>query len=510
MEEYIKGDNTLQNMLLEQEKKEEITQKQIKVEPIDKIMLIGNAILALVATECMFYGGFGIGFVITVLAYLGCHFYYCKYTKVATSQCAKRLMIPIILTTLCFLLFNNMLLKFFNFLFLVGLLLMHGVATFKTKEDLLNGYWLKKVMAYSFTLPFYDVDKPFVVLKQYTNEGKKKKFTVLGKVALGIIIGLPFLIMMLNILMSADTAFAAVSHLIMDRFNSIETNWSIGRGIIFVILFFLGYSYFYGLIHREEQIAQQGVIASTERTKIKLDFVMVATFMTLLSLLYVGYCLSQLVYLVSAFRSILPEGYSLAEYARSGFFESQPIALFNLGVIMVFGMATRTDTPGKKKYATAIISFITGFTFFIIICALSKMVLYMRTYGLTLKRVYVAWFLVLMIFVILIFFVKVVFNKIHLVKMLFIVFTTMYLGLNYANADYFIAKYNVKLYETGVVDEFSGCYDLSAIALVPLEPYIDNHNGSAEDILSYHHRLKEEIKWQKWNVSDYLARQAIN
>lgn len=510
MEEYVEENNNLQSMLFEQEEKRETTQKPIKVEPVDKIMLIGNAILALVATECMFYGGFGIGFVITVLAYLGCHFYYCKYTKVVSSQCAKRLMIPIILTTLCFLLFNNMLLKFFNFLFLIGLLLMHGVATFKTKEDLFNWYWLKKVMAYSFTLPFFDVDKPFVVLKQYTNEGKKKRFTILGKVALGIIIGLPFLIMMLNILMSADTAFAAVSHLIMDHFDSIETNWSIGRGVIFVILFFLGYSYFYGLIHREEQIAQQGLIAPTEKTKIKLDFVVVATFMTLLSLLYVGYCLSQLVYLVSAFRSILPEGYSLAEYARSGFFESEPIALFNLGVIMVFGMATRTDTPGKKKYATAIVSFITGFTLFIILCALSKMVLYMRTYGLTLKRVYVAWFLILMIFTIVLFFIRVVFNKVHLIKTLFVVFTTMYLGLNYANADYFIAKYNVKLYEAGVVSDFSSCYDLSASALVPLKPYIEAQNDSVEDILYTHSRLEEKTKWQKWNVSDYLARQAIN
>ncbi len=50
-------------------------------------------------------------------------------------------------------------------------------------------------------------------------------------------------------------------------------------------------------------------------------------------LIYAVYLLSQLAYLGGGFAGILPDGYTLAEYARRGFFEMAWLSFINLGLM---------------------------------------------------------------------------------------------------------------------------------------------------------------------------------
>ena len=83
-------------------------------------------------------------------------------------------------------------------------------------------------------------------------------------------------------------------------------------------------------------------------------------------------------------------------------------------------------------------------------------------------RVYVAWFLILGCITLLLIGIKTYYSKFKLTKNIFIVFTIMFLGLNYANIDYRIAEYDANLYITEKVNTVGAFEELSDSALEPL------------------------------------------
>ena len=80
-----------------------------------------------------------------------------------------------------------------------------------------------------------------------------------------------------------------------------------------------------------------------EKNKIQIfDFTIVITVTSLLCVVYIMYCLSQLTYFISAFKGILPADYTFAGYARKGFFECIPLGIINLLLIIVLTLFTKT------------------------------------------------------------------------------------------------------------------------------------------------------------------------
>ena len=66
-----------------------------------------------------------------------------------------------------------------------------------------------------------------------------------------------------------------------------------------------------------------------------IDAVAVNTFLAVLSAVYLLYLFSQSAYFFSAFRGLLPEEFTVAEYARRGFFEMSVIAVINFIVVSI-------------------------------------------------------------------------------------------------------------------------------------------------------------------------------
>ena len=83
-------------------------------------------------------------------------------------------------------------------------------------------------------------------------------------------------------------------------------------------------------------------------------------------------------------------------------------------------------------------------------------------------RVYVSWFLIVGCITLLFIGIKTYYSKFKLTKNIFMVFTIMFLGLNYANIDYRIAEYDAQLYKTEDVNTISAFDQLSNSALEPL------------------------------------------
>lgn len=473
-------------------------------------------ILAFCVMELLFFGGFGIAVPIVIAAfYIGVAWQYKERGKV--SQIFKdRLFIPILFLAISFGIFSNPVLKFFNLIFL-GLLMilqfgdLFGINTYERYD----AKWFLQVLPLGLVMPFQNWGEALKSIKSSDEAAREDsgKIQTLGKIAIGCVIGVPILLIAGGILMGADAAFEGMMNLILSNI-ALDLENIVPRLLIFTIVFFPLLGFFYGMTHQYEirhkiRYALEEGEGVRERYRISLDFTIAMTIATLLALLYLLYFGSQLSYFISAFSSILPEDYTYAEYARRGFFEMLPIVCLNVGVIGILNLFVAGKEESKKaKYIKIYAFFFIGFTLFIVLTALSKMAMYMGIYGLTLKRIYVTWFLVLCVISLGLIAFKMCKEKLKLCKSIFIVFTVMYLGLNYMNPDYQVARYNADLYKEKGIDTLDSFYGLSLSAVGPLlEMKATEYESYAYILEVYELEIGRVESWQQWNLSyEYASR----
>jgi hypothetical protein len=157
-------------------------------------------------------------------------------------------------------------------------------------------------------------------------------------------------------------------------------------------------------------------------------------------------------YLFSAFGGELPTSYTYAQYARKGFFELCMVATINLallGFTYLFARRQVHEYPPFLRVLTGIISFSTCL---LILTAMSKMLLYIDTYGLSRLRIYTLWFMVALIVVFLVLLAW-HFKSFKLGRIMVIIPLAFSLVLFLANTDGIIARYNVNQYLSGQTEK---------------------------------------------------------
>lgn len=469
-------------------------------------------VLSFCLTEFLVFGGLGIAVPLVVIIFYGLVLWQGKEGNRINLK--SKLYIPILLITVCFGIFDNQLLKGLNLLLLVGLILLHVGELFQ-----LNSYesytirWFINVFPLGFIKPFEEFGSAIRAAKEEFEEDTQGKGEVFKKIIIGIVISLPIVVFAGFLLMRADAAFEGVIDLI-GRHIQLDTFYLFTRTITVGLLFIPCAGFFYYIrfkqSHREgvEKYNYEEYYETEEKVRWGLDFTTGLTACSLLGGLYIMYCASQLSYFVSAFRGILPINFTYAEYARRGFFEMLPIAFLNIGIIGVLNLFVKGKEEDKKaRWIRRYSLFFMAFTIFIILTALSKMVLYMGEYGLTIKRVYVTWFLILCLTSLVLIGISLFKEHFGLVKKLSVAFICLYIGLNYCNVDYVIAKYNVSLYHaTGMAVE-SSFHDLSLSAV---GPYMEIKKvSSIEDIPMYNKQKDLYSTWENWNLAKHHASELL-
>ena len=159
-------------------------------------------------------------------------------------------------------------------------------------------------------------------------------------------------------------------------------------------------------------------------------------------ILYVMFFVSQASYFLSAFMGKLPEEFSYAEYARKGFFELCWIVVINLGIMMIMNLHSKNSGKEKTGVLKAYNIIFCIFTLILIATAVSKMVMYIDAYGLTVLRVYTTWFMLLCAFIFLVIFIKQFRPGMHMSKWISVGFTLMFAVLCFSRAEALIVKYN--------------------------------------------------------------------
>ncbi|WP_054742552.1 DUF4153 domain-containing protein [Cellulosilyticum ruminicola] len=478
----------------------------------EKYIFIMACILAIMIMEMNVFGGFGIGLLISALGYFIGFMGLMKCYDKKMNRNAKLLLIPIGLCILCFILFSNWILKFFNFIFLIDLLVIQAVEVWSIENTVLfSSKWAPKIMKLSISMPFRYWTEPIILVRKEASAGSKKSLATLAKVGIGLLIAVPILIVVTALLQSTDAAFDGILKIIYEHMN-FKIAPVVKRIIAFIILFGMTFSYFYSFVKQKKKpVVVIEKLNEEEKKPVGVDFTIMVIISTLVCLVYIVFLFSQLAYFISAFQGVLPAKFTFAEYARRGFFENLPLTMINLGIIWLVGIVIKEQSGKRKRYMQGISFFIAGFTLFMLIYALDKMAMYIQNYGLTLMRVYVAWFLVLSIIVIVLVILKGIGRRMPFTKIAFIIFTVMYLGLNYANVDYFVAKQNINLYSEGKLESLSALYDLdsSSVIIAAQKASLENKNVAKE--LEIQDRIKNvndminHQKWQSWTVIDQQA-----
>jgi len=316
-------------------------------------------------------------------------------------------------------------LLFFNklgiFLLMMSLLLKQFYKTAGWKL----GKYLGSICVLAFA-SLGELGRPFSDGTAYRKSGAgrlDKRFWYAG---LGLLTGLPLMLVVLLLLAGADAVFRQMTSRLLEAVNLYNIFAVLVR---IAAVFFAAYALTAYLCRRR--------ISEAVPDRRRGEPVLAVTVTGLLTMLYLLFSGIQVAGLFLG-KLRLPQGYTYAMYAREGFFQLLAVSLLNLVIVLVCLSFFR-----ESRVLKGILMVMSLCTFVMIASSAMRMVVYIRYYYLTFLRILVLWALVLLAAL----FAGVVINifreKFPLFGYSAGVVTVLYLALSFAHPDYIIARVNV-------------------------------------------------------------------
>ena len=228
---------------------------------------------------------------------------------------------------------------------------------------------------------------------------KKERKVNAGAVAAAVLaafVVLVLLIMAMTQLSAADDTFSSLLEGLHDALTlDLDQVWFYR----FLLRRPVG-AYVFGLLAglgRETPEAMRGRGTSAEAALPRLRVVPEAVWLAALgvfSALYLAFFFVQGRYLFGAFTRTLPESFTVAEYARQGFFELCRVMAINFTLFWLVSRTARRESRPVRWMTAALL--IESMLFAVV--ALSKLVLYIDCFGFTPKRLQSTWLVCVLLF----------------------------------------------------------------------------------------------------------------
>lgn len=316
-----------------------------------------------------------------------------------------------------------------------------------------------------------------------------------GAIALGLLIALPLLLLVCSLLISADAAFDALLKKLPD--------WELGEILCSLIFGTLLAGYFYARASTAHHFPRKEV---APKTKKGLNPLTVNTVLVAISAVYAVYLFSQLAYFSGGFSGILPENYTVAQYARRGFFEMAWLCAINLLIISLAMGLVSGSTP---KFTRFVCLFLGLMTVFLAATASAKMFMYIGSFGLTrlrvLTQVIIFWLGLTTIGVCVWIFVP----KLPYMKLVLILALCMGTIVAWADVDTVVARYNVNAYQSGQLETVD-VYYLDRLGSGAI-PYIAQLQEDADPEVAKAAQEALSTNWHSgddfrdWNYARHIA-----
>lgn len=392
------------------------------------------------------------GFITTALyiAIITTTVVYLRKKEYTFSKFNKLLTVILYLFSIVFSITDTSFIKILNtyFLFGSGAYLIYSVSSSRTDIDRYLPIAMKKAV---IEFPFSRFKAQQEVLKEGISNSKFGNN--LKMIILGLILTIPLTVIVANLLMSADEGMKKMITGFTDNINPDTFRATVIQLLIAIPCSCYLFGMFYSNVYKSDNILTEDICEETLKRSKFISNMILYTAITPICILYILFFISQANYFLSAFFRNLPDGYSYAEYARKGFFELCTVTLINLGVIVsinVFAKESGRNKPvSLKVYSIALCVF----TLFLIVTAVSKMVMYISEYGFTQLRVYTTWFMILCVVIFILILVKQFRFDFSIAKWISVSFTIMFGFLCFSRPEALIAKCNIEMYNSGMISE---------------------------------------------------------
>ena len=407
--------------------------KLFAVEKKDAIFALCAVLGSIFAAVYGFFGGYSLGYALSVLLLFVLYaVYFAKDSKfrLFPALCG----ILALLNSSVFVCTSNASVRFFTATatFLLSLVCLDGLLFGDTKGN-------RNTLGVFFGAASTVGKVGFAVASLFSGKNKSRK--TIGKILIGISCALPVLMVVVPLLISSDHAFHGMVRNIFD--NTFKTVLKTVFGLL-VAPFFISYGF----------SLKAGRVAQLKAGKGRgVENVYVISFLCVISACYLLYLFSQLAYFFSAFKGFLPsEGITHAQYARKGFFEMCIIAVINFVLVFSTLLAARKKNGKVCAAIKVLATFISVFTLIIVATAISKMVLYIDAYGMTVLRLTTSAFMVFVTIVFISLILRIYIRKINVIKVALLAAGCVVLVLGTVNVNAVCAKYNYESYLSGKLD----------------------------------------------------------
>jgi hypothetical protein len=479
-------------------------------------LLLCTVLLGVLANWFFFDQLPGISVPLFVFAFYSVFLWNMRNVVTVRKDFAWFLMIPIILLSITYLIFSNMVFNALNIMAISVLIVMQTTLAAKRSKSAWDSVkFIGDVFLGFFYRPFAFLFLPFRVIVKRLNKGLNVgKKNTLTKVLLGVLIAVPLVVIVVSLLASADEVFSYFLGSIPELFAAINLDQFIPRFIFAAVIALCSFSYIWSMIAKQKSVITFREPEDYVSLTNSIDHVVAATILSIINAIYVFFTLIQFSYLFGGFSLDLPQQFTYAEYARRGFFELVLVTLINFSILL--GLIYWTKKAGRVMDQTIQVleSLLVGCTLIMLGSAFIRMYLYEQMYGFTYLRVLTHAFMILL-FVLFIFTLCRIWNvHVKLFKYYLLTAIAAFVLVNYFNSDVLITKWNIERYEqTGKIDVgyLSSLSDSAIPQLTGLLQAKDEAVRAKTENYLYERKkeLNGERSWQSFNLSRLHAKKVL-
>ena len=398
-----------------------------------------SLITGLAMANCIYAGGFNLGFAVALIANILCGAGYLAWSGCKGNGYTSAILGLCLVIGAGFCRSDDGFVKFVMVAFLlVGVNLAMCLAAGQNRRMAGGVRSVLDAPRALFVFGMGKLEESFRGIIVYFREGGEGSRRT-GAALLGVLISIPLVAVVIPLLMSADAAFNGLMEL-LPEFELFEWMLTLVYGSAF---FAIAYTRGVALRHSPKDCAP-------EKQGKRLHPFTINTVLGAVCFVYAVYLVSQLAYFVGGFSGILPEGYTAAEYARRGFFEMAWLCGINLGII-TFCMSLVQRQEAAPRVTKVLCLFVGLVTLFLVAASCAKMILYIQRFGLTRLRVLTMAIIVFLgittgLVIVWLFRPKFAYMKV-------VVITALVIGaaVLWMDVDTQVARYNVNAYLDGTL-----------------------------------------------------------
>jgi hypothetical protein len=400
-------------------------------------------------------------------------------------------------------------LSFLPILFIIATLL----SSKKTSQNLFVNGIIRLFGSIAF------VDKIFIALKSImSGEEKKVKKTVV-KVLIGVGISALLLFMIVPLMFSADAVFKNIIEKYIDLSKIPKLIWKTLLSAVIAILFF-GFLY---IITVKKDVPKSEVKLKNKAFDFETTLVIV---LGAVGFVYTLFAVIQFSYLFGGVNRTLPEGFSITEYARTGYFEQVFMTVINISIIGTSVFFTEKSKGKIKTIINVMLTYFVALNLYLLASSAYKMGIYQHAYGFTVLRLLVDILIIFEAIVFILLAVKIYKRKMKYMLCLIYFTASFWAAVSFINIEGLSADLNIALFENG--DEIDIAYmarlddvssqmkylyvehydSLGKANIAKIEEYFLN---DAENDYKYTEtKITLLNKWLEFNISDSKKAKAAN